>query len=80
MYNYCWDIETGGYLLLPTKITGVTKEVRPVFAEELRFLEFDKKYGCKLEYTYYADQTPEYLRFLFKPKKNIYSNPIIKRK
>ena len=45
MYNYCWDIETGGYLLLPTKITGVTKEVRPVFAEELRFLEFDKKYG-----------------------------------
>lgn len=45
MYNYCWDIETGGYLLLPTKITGVTKEVRPVFAEELRFLEFDKKHG-----------------------------------
>nr|DAV61914.1 MAG TPA: hypothetical protein [Caudoviricetes sp.] len=46
--------------------------------EEL--IEFDKKYGCKLEYTYYADKTPEYLGFLFKPKKNIYSNPIIKRK
>ena len=38
MYNYEWDIETGGYILLPSKITGVTKEVRPVFSEELRFL------------------------------------------
>lgn len=47
---------------------------------EEELIEFDKKYGCKLEYTYYADQTPEYLRTLFKPKKNIYSNPIIKRK
>ena len=26
MYNYEWDIETGGYVLT-TKITGVTKEV-----------------------------------------------------
>ncbi len=45
MYNYEWDKETGGYILLPTKITGVTKEVRPVFFEELRILEFDKKFG-----------------------------------
>lgn len=45
MYNYEWDKVTGGYVLLPTKITGVTKEVRPVFAEELRFLGFDKEYG-----------------------------------
>lgn len=45
MYNYEWDKETGGYILLPSKITGVTKEVRPVFAEELRLLGFDKKYG-----------------------------------
>ena len=45
MYNYEWDKETGGYILLPTKITGVTKEVRPVFAEELRFLGLDKDYG-----------------------------------
>ena len=37
MYNYEWDKETGGYIL-STKVTGVTKEVRPVFAEELRFL------------------------------------------
>lgn len=47
MYNYEWDKETGGYILLPSKITGVTKEVRPVFYEELRFLGFDKNYGWK---------------------------------
>lgn len=45
MYNYEWDAQTGGYRLLPSKITGVIKEVRPVFAEELRFLGFDKDYG-----------------------------------
>ncbi len=45
MYNYEWDKETGGYLLLPSKITGVAKEIRPVFAEELRFLGFDKDFG-----------------------------------
>ena len=44
MYNYEWDIETGGYVLT-TKITGVTKEVRPVYFEELKFLGFDTKYG-----------------------------------
>lgn len=44
MYNYEWDIETGGYILT-TKVTGVTKEVRPVFAEELRFLGLDKNHG-----------------------------------
>lgn len=46
MYNYEWDIETGGYVL-STRITGVTKEVRPVFWEELSFLELDKNYGWK---------------------------------
>lgn len=45
MYNYEWDKETGGYILLPAKLTGVTKEVRPVFFEELRFLGLDKNYG-----------------------------------
>ena len=44
MYNYEWDEDTGGYLL-NTKITGVIKEVRPVFHEELRLLGFDKKFG-----------------------------------
>ena len=28
MYNYEWDIETGGYILLPSKITGVTVAAR----------------------------------------------------
>lgn len=46
MYNYEWDIETGGYILT-TKITGITKEVRPVFFEELEFLKLDKNYGWK---------------------------------
>ena len=49
MYNYEWDEETGGYILLPNKITGVTKEVRPVFAEELRFLGFDRDYGWEFQ-------------------------------
>lgn len=44
MYNYEWDKETGGYTL-NTRVTGVAKEVRPVFAEELRFLGMDKNYG-----------------------------------
>lgn len=45
MYSYEWDSDTGGYILLPSKITGVTKELRPVFAEELRFLGLDRDYG-----------------------------------
>ena len=45
MYNYEWDSETGGYVLLPSKILGVAKEVRPVYYEELRFLGFDKEYN-----------------------------------
>lgn len=46
MYNYEWDAETGGYIL-STKVTGVTKEVRPVFAEELHFLQLDTEYGWR---------------------------------
>ena len=41
MYKYNWDIETGGYLLT-TNLAGVSKELRPVFYEELDLLEFDK--------------------------------------
>lgn len=48
MYNYEWDKETGGYVLLPTKILGVTKEVRPVYREELHLLGLDKRYGWVL--------------------------------
>ncbi len=50
MYNYVWDYETGGYLL-STKITGVVKEVRPVFKEELRLFGFDTQFGWKLPET-----------------------------
>ena len=46
MYHYEWDMETGGFLLV-TKVTGVTKEVRPVFAEELDFLQLHSQYGWK---------------------------------
>ena len=41
MYNYQWDIDTRGYTLVPV-VTGVTKEVRPVFYEELKLLGFDE--------------------------------------
>ncbi len=41
MYNYEWDMETGGYILT-TKVSGVTKELRPVFCEELDLLGFNK--------------------------------------
>ena len=44
MYHYEWDVETGGFILV-TKMTGVAKEVRPVFSEELDFLQFNSQYG-----------------------------------
>lgn len=44
MYNYQWDSETGGYTLI-TRLSGVIKEIRPVFWEELHFLGFDTEYG-----------------------------------
>lgn len=39
MYKYEWDIETGGYILT-TNVVGVSKELRPVFYEELDLLGF----------------------------------------
>jgi len=50
MYNYEWDEETGGYLLT-TKLSGVTKEVRPVFKQELQLLGFDTQYGWNIPNT-----------------------------
>ncbi|MBR7025509.1 MAG: phosphoadenosine phosphosulfate reductase family protein [Selenomonadaceae bacterium] len=44
MYAYEWDKDTGGYNLTP-KIEGLTKDVRPVFFEELNFLGLDKNFG-----------------------------------
>lgn len=44
MYAYEWDSVTGGYNLTP-KVEVQTKEVRPVFFEELEFLGMDKNFG-----------------------------------
>ena len=46
MYNYLWDLTTGGYVL-DTKISGVIKDLRPVFHEELNLLGFDKYWKYK---------------------------------
>lgn len=49
MYDYNWDIETGGYLLTTRTGRFVANEIRPVFAEELDLLglsarlSFDRK-------------------------------------
>ena len=66
MYNYKWDKETGGYILLPTKITGVAKEVRPVYHEELRFLELDKNYGWVIPDSIYPLLWAEGRRYIYK--------------
>ena len=48
MYNYDWDIETGGYILTTRTDRFVANEIRPVFAEELeltglsRYFTFDR--------------------------------------
>ena len=47
LYKYEWDIETGGYNLI-SKVTGAQQEIRPVFFEELKFLQLDKKFGWKI--------------------------------
>lgn len=44
MYNYEWDNITGGYVLAD-KSTGLEREIRPVFFEELKFLKLDKNFG-----------------------------------
>ncbi len=44
MYSYEWDKTGGGYNLV-AKISGLSKEVRPVFFEELEFLGLEKNFG-----------------------------------
>lgn len=43
MYAYEWDKETGGYNLVTEN--KAQNEVRPVFFEELKFLQLDKNFG-----------------------------------
>ena len=45
MYKYEWDKETGGYNLV-TENKSIN-EIRPVFFEELKFLQLDKNFGWK---------------------------------
>lgn len=45
MYAYEWDKETGGYNLVTEN--KFQNEVRPVFFEELKFLQLDKNFGWK---------------------------------
>ena len=49
MYAYEWDAATGGYNLV-NKITGLAKEVRPVFFEELTFLGLHKNFGWHFQF------------------------------
>ena len=84
MYNYKWDIKTGGYIL-SAKVTGVTKEVRPVFAEELRFLGFDKNYGWSIPVCEGPLMWAEGRRYIYNGKYvgeaqggGLYSMPILK--
>lgn len=44
MYSYEWDKVGGGYNLV-AKISGLAKEIRPVFFEELEFLGLEKNFG-----------------------------------
>ncbi|MCC8098343.1 MAG: phosphoadenosine phosphosulfate reductase family protein, partial [Eubacterium sp.] len=84
MYNYEWDRETGGYILT-TKITGVTKEVRPVFPEELRFLEMDKNYGWNIPDSKEPVMWAESRRYIYRGELvaeaaggGLYSMPVMK--
>ena len=49
MYAYEWDKETGGYNLVPENKSS--PEVRPVFFEELKFLQLDKNFGWKFPHS-----------------------------
>lgn len=49
MYNIEWDLEAGGYNLVPSA-SNVQKEIRPVFYEELELLGFRDK-GWQYEKT-----------------------------
>ncbi len=64
MYNYEWDSETGGYLLT-TKISGVVKEVRPVFKEELLLLGFNRQYNWQIPDTDLPLMWAEGRRYLY---------------
>ena len=84
MYRYEWDPETGGYNL-STKVTGLDKETRPVFSDELDFLGLARDFGWK----YPRCETPllwvEGRRYIYQGKMvaeaqggGLYSVPVMK--
>ncbi|MDA8335003.1 MAG: phosphoadenosine phosphosulfate reductase family protein [Peptococcaceae bacterium] len=44
MYDYQWDEETHGYLLTTQTGKFVANEIRPVYAEELNLIGFDRRF------------------------------------
>ncbi len=82
MYNYEWDIDTGGYVLT-TKVAGVTKEVRPVFFEELELFGFNEYW--KYEKSEHPLLWAEARRYIYKGRLvaetrggGLFTKPIIK--
>ena len=45
MYHYEWDRKTRGYKLTTRQGKFVAAEIRPVFAEELKLIGFDKHFS-----------------------------------
>ena len=54
MYNYTWDEETGGILLSSDILTGISKEPRPVYSQEMDLFGFNKywEYDKSDDYPY----------------------------
>lgn len=52
MYSYEWDQETGGILLTTDYSNKFSKEPRPVYAEELNILGFNKYFKYENDNTY----------------------------
>lgn len=44
MYSYKWNKKTGGYTLIPETGKFVASEIRPVYAQELKLIGFDKHF------------------------------------
>jgi phosphoadenosine phosphosulfate reductase len=82
MYSYTYDAQTGGILLNSTP-TGFSKEPRPVYAQELNVLGFDKhwKYDQQSDFPYmWAEANHYYYRGTLVAKLkggNIYNAPEI---
>jgi phosphoadenosine phosphosulfate reductase len=68
MYNFEWDLDTRGYILVPST-TGLQKEVRPVFYEELKLMGFDKYWQFP--------QTDQPLLWAEGPRRYVYQGELV---